>query len=97
MLLFIVALQSPQASKDWSRVSRLWERTLRSICAQNCYEFRVFRVCNRRPEIGFDHPSLAVIEEDFPLPEASTRARMRDKFAKLCRGPLESLERRFFG
>jgi hypothetical protein len=86
MLVFVVALQSPQASKDWPRVSRLWERTLRSICAQTCPDFRVFLVCNERPDIAFTHPSLTIIEEDFPLPEPNTPSRMGDKWLKIKRG-----------
>ncbi len=92
MLLFVIALQSPQASKDWSLVSRLWERTLRSICAQTGDAFRVFLVCNERPKIAFDHPNLTVIEEDFPLPEANTPSRMRDKWAKIRRGLVAARE-----
>jgi len=59
---------------------------LRSICAQTDQNFKVFLVCNERPKVGFDHPNLTVIEETFPLPEANTPSRMRDKFAKLRRG-----------
>lgn len=86
MLIFVVALQSPHASKDWGRVSRLWERTLRSICAQSSPDFRVFLVCNERPAIAFTHPALTVIEEDFPLPDPTTASRMNDKWRKLKRG-----------
>ena len=86
MLIFVVALQSPKSSKNWSRVSALWERSLRSICAQSCPDFRVFLVCNERPSIAFTHPAVTIIEEDFPLPEPTTLSRMRDKWLKLKRG-----------
>jgi hypothetical protein len=86
MLTFIVALQSPQTSKDWSRVSRLCERTLRSVCAQTCSDFHVFLVCNQRPDTTFSHPAITVIEEDFALPEPNTASRMLDKWLKIRRG-----------
>jgi len=86
MLVFIVPLQSPRASTDWAVVSALCERTLRSICAQQDGDFRVFLVCNEAPAISFSHPHLTIIEEDFPLPERNTAARMYDKHEKLKRG-----------
>jgi hypothetical protein len=83
MLVFILALQSPEASKDWNQVSRLCERTLRSVCAQTSPAFRVFLVCNVRPETNITHPHLSIIERDFPVPVATSAARMNDKWSKL--------------
>ena len=85
MLIFLVALQSPQASRDWAHVSRLCERTLHSICRQTVDRFRVILVCNERPAGEFRHPHLTVIEEDFPLP-TDKQSRMRDKWLKIKRG-----------
>ncbi len=85
MLVFLLPLQSPGASRDWGRVSRLAERTLRSICRQSSDSFRVVLVCNRRPETDFTHPALTVIEEDFPVP-ATREERMADKSRKINRG-----------
>jgi hypothetical protein len=82
MLVFILALQSPEASKDWVRVSQLCERTLRSVCAQTSH-FRAFLVCNVRPKTDFTHPNLSIIERDFPIPSATSAARMNDKWDKL--------------
>ncbi len=83
MLIFILALQSPGASKDWLRVSRLCERTLRSVCAQTSSDFRVVLVCNARPETSFTHPALMIVERDFPIPAANSASRMNDKWSKL--------------
>jgi hypothetical protein len=83
MLVFIIALQSPAASKNWRQISRLCERTLRSVCAQTSPDFRVFLVCNTRPDSKFTHPSLSIIERDFPVPDANTASRMNDKWNKL--------------
>jgi hypothetical protein len=83
MLVFIIALQSPAVSKNWARVSRMCERTLRSICGQTSPDFRVFLVCNSRPRTGFTHPALTIIERDFPIPATNTASRMNDKWSKL--------------
>lgn len=83
MLIFILALQSPAASKNWQQVSKLCERTLRSVCAQSSTDFRVFLVCNSRPDSSFTHPALSIIERDFPVPAANSAARMNDKWNKL--------------
>jgi hypothetical protein len=83
MLIFIMALQSPGASKNWCQVSRLCERTLRSVCGQSCTNFRVFLVCNKRPAITFTHQAITIIERDFPIPEGNTKSRMQDKWLKL--------------
>ena len=87
MLIFLIALQSPAASKNWAHVSRLCERTLRSACQQTNDQFRVVLVCNERPASDFTHPALTVIEEDFPPPRDQS-ARMADKWLKLKRGLL---------
>lgn len=84
MLIFLVALQSPAASKDWSRVSRLCERTLRSICQQTSDAFRVIVACNQRPDIDFTHRALTIVEDDFPLPQDAP-GRMLDKWLKVKR------------
>lgn len=86
MLIFVLALQSPQASRDWPLVSRLCERTLRSVCAQTCPDFRVFLVCNQRPAMTFTHPALTIIEENFPLPSGEPGTRMTDKWLKIKHG-----------
>jgi hypothetical protein len=86
MLNFVVPLQSSNVSTDWLRVSRLCERTLRSICQQTSDQFRVFLVCNEAPAINFNHSALTVIEEAFPIPGVTTRSRMSDKSTKVRRG-----------
>jgi hypothetical protein len=85
MLNFVLALQSPAVSKDWDYVSRICERTLRSICQQTSDRFRVFLSCNERPRMNFDHPAIRIIEEAFPLPEPTFEGRMTDKWIKLRR------------
>jgi hypothetical protein len=85
MLIFIVPLKSPAVSKDWSKVSQLCERCIRSICQQTVPDFHLFVVCNTIPTINFSHPSITYIEENFPLP-GSGRTSMKDKWSKVKRG-----------
>jgi hypothetical protein len=86
MLLFIVPLRNPSTCRDWPLVSRLCERTLRSLCQQTSPEFRVFLVCKERPQMEFSHPALTIIEEDFPDPGDEHLPREQDKWRKLKRG-----------
>ena len=86
MLTFIIPLQSRAASRDWKKISQLAERTLRSVCAQTDPGFRAVLVCNEKPETNFTHPSLTVIEENFPIPGATREDRMADKSRKILRG-----------
>jgi hypothetical protein len=69
MLLFVVPVKSPRLSRDWALTSRLFERCVRSICAQTAAFFRVVVVCNERPRTSFEHPHLEYLEVDFPVPE----------------------------
>lgn len=86
MLIFIVPLKSPAVSKDWSKVSQLYERCIRSICQQTIRDFHIFVVCNTKPTINFSHPSITYIEEDFPLPNSGSWPPMKDKWYKVKRG-----------
>lgn len=69
MLLFVVPIKSPKLSRNWPLACRLFERCLRSICAQTSGDFRVVVVCNQKPVIRFEHPQVEYIEMDFPVPE----------------------------
>lgn len=69
MLLFVVPVKSPRLSRDWALACRLFERCVRSICAQTVEDFRVVVVCNERPATGFEHPRLEYLVVDFPVPE----------------------------
>jgi hypothetical protein len=92
MLNFVLALQSPAVSKDWDHVSRICERTLRSMCQQTSDQFRIFLSCNERPRMNFDHPAIRIIEEPFPLPEPTHHARAKDKWIKVRRSLVAARE-----
>ena len=84
MLVFIVPLQSPQASTDWRRVSSLAQRTIGSLLAQQHPAFHVVLVCNE-PPIGCPSDSrLQILQRSFPAPEVSIwENRMSDKWRKV--------------
>ncbi len=86
MLTFIMPLKSPAICRDWSYVSRLAERSLKSVCRQTHGAFQLLLVCHRRPETDFAHPALTVIEEEFDVPGPSREERMADKGRKIWRG-----------
>ena len=68
MLVFIIPLKSAKVSNSWNRVSRLFERTLRSVCNQTCLEFRAIVVCHELPDIQFDNPNITYLPVDFTPP-----------------------------
>lgn len=68
MLTFLMPVKSPEVSKSWPLVCRLFERTVKSICQQTTDQFAVVVICNRIPEIDFQHPNIHFVQVDFPLP-----------------------------
>jgi len=81
MLVFLIPLQSKRASKDWTRVSALVRRTLRSVLAQTHPAFRVYLICTDLPELCPSHPAMTIVPRDFPEPELGSR--MLDKWTKV--------------
>ncbi len=71
MTLFLVAVPHPLSCRSYSRTVSLLEDTLRSVCAQLNPDFHVIVICNERPPVGFDHPSVEYLLVDFePVPSA---------------------------
>ena len=84
MLVFIVPLQSPEVSTDWTHVCKLAQRTISSILNQTHPEFRLLLVCNKPPADLPMHPALSILRRDFPIPDSSDREnRMIDKWKKV--------------
>ena len=69
MLTFIIPVKSKKISRSWNLLSRLLERTLKSICSQTSENFSAVVICNERPELRFSHPNIYFLEVDFPAPE----------------------------
>lgn len=91
---FLIPLQSAQVSKNWKRVSRLFEMCLASIFQQTSGNFLVLVGCHEIPEVRFaNDPRLRFFPMDFPPPQrdsTSTEERMRDKWDKMLRLTLEA-------
>ncbi|HEY9824644.1 MAG TPA: glycosyltransferase family A protein [Stenomitos sp.] len=68
MLVFVIAVKHKDISTSWSTVGRLLERTLKSICNQTSDKFRVVVVCNQKPDVQFEHPSIHYVLVDIPPP-----------------------------
>lgn len=90
MLCFIIPLKSARVSNSWELVSKLFERTIRSVCNQTTPDFRVIVVCHERPNIEFDHPNITYIEVDLPIPtwkdDKDHASREQDKQKKIFMG-----------
>jgi hypothetical protein len=91
MIVFIVPLRGKATSADWNRVSKLCERTIRSLCAQTSPIFRVVLVCSDRPDFEFHHPALTIVDECFPEVCGGQKShQMLDKKRKVYRGLQEA-------
>jgi len=90
MIVFIIPVKSKQAATSWSELSRLFERSLRSVCNQTSSDFKVIVVCNERPEVAFEHPNVEYLEVNFPVPEPTYNARVDDRAKRVVAGLLEA-------
>ena len=93
MLVFIPSVRHPQNATDYSRVERLLQRTLASVCAQTDPNFRAVVVANR--PLSFATPgAVETVVVDFPAPsdhqsaQIDREAILRDKGTKLAVGVL---------
>jgi hypothetical protein len=96
MLVFLTSIRHPQNSNAFAKVEKLFEISLRSVCAQTDPNFSVVVVCNARPRIEYDDPRVIYHIVDFPPPsterkaEISINALCRDKGTKLVAGMLRA-------
>lgn len=86
MLLFVIPLKSAKVSQSWELVSKLFERTLKSVCNQTSSDFKVIVVCHEKPQIEFDRPNIIYLEVDFPVPAPDFKAKSLDKGRKILWG-----------
>jgi hypothetical protein len=68
MLIFIIPVKSREITNSWELLSRLLERTLKSVCNQTFPDFQAVVVCNQKPNIQFTHSNIHYVEVDFPPP-----------------------------
>jgi hypothetical protein len=98
MLVFLTSIRHPHNSNNFAKVEKLFDISLRSVCAQVDPNFRVMVVCNARPNISFDDPRVSYHVVDFPPPcpnrtaQISLQALYRDKGSKLMAGMIRAKE-----
>jgi glycosyltransferase involved in cell wall biosynthesis len=65
---FVTTVRHPDNSRDYGRIERYLDATLRSILNQADPDFRIFVVCNRTPSNSSDYAKTTFIEVDFAPP-----------------------------
>ena len=68
MFTFIVPVKSAKLASDWPAFSRLFERTLKSICNQKSQNFRVIVACHELPEVQYQNEKVEYLQVSFPPP-----------------------------
>ena len=92
MLAFVIRLKSKKVSSSWEQVSKLFERTLKSVCNQTSPNFRVIVVCHEKPCIEFNHSHVEYIEVDFERPGQNLEGKRLDKARKSFIGIVRAQE-----
>lgn len=96
VLAFITSLRHPRNSDDYGRVEQLLADTLRSVLRQDCDDFTVWVVGNRRPASLPDGVEWVPVDFDPPSevagPLTGVEAVLLDKGSKLVVGLLAALE-----
>lgn len=94
LLAFITSIRHPHNSNSYEEISRLFERTLRSVCNQIDPHFRIIVVCNKLPLVTFKSDHVEYVIVDFPPPslmsgpQTGLEAVRRDKGTKYLVGLL---------
>lgn len=69
MLTFIIPVKSSKVSSSWDHFSKLFERSVKSVCNQTDQNFKVIVVCHEKPASDYEHPNLEFVYVDFPPPD----------------------------
>lgn len=67
-MIFITSLKHPKTIGNMSTMVRLLERTLSTIEAQTCQDFRIIIVCHEIPPLSGIYPHVEYVIVDFPPP-----------------------------
>ena len=68
-MIFIIPVKSAVISPSWHKFSKIFERTVRSVCQQTDQDFKVVVVCNEKPITDYEHPNIHYVYVDFPPPK----------------------------
>ncbi len=83
MIYFGIPLRSKEASENWEKVTKVFNRTLQSVYRQSCPEFRIFVACHEIPELTNTYDErVEFLRSDSPVPR-DRREMMLDKGWKI--------------
>lgn len=83
MIYFGIPLRSKKASKDWDKVTAVFNRTLQSVYRQTCPEFRIYVACHEIPPLKEQYDErVEFLIADTPTPR-NGREMMLDKGWKI--------------
>lgn len=83
MVVFTIALRSPNSTNQWEKVRRDFNNTLHSIFNQTCSDFRVYVGCNEIPRLEQEYDEkLRFVKVDLPIPR-TWEEKCRDRSWKL--------------
>lgn len=88
MLVFAIALKSAKVARDWEQTCKIFERSIRSVCAQTASEFKAIVVCHEQPKIQFHHPNIEYLQVRFPIPGDDIEKKRLDRRRKVFAGLL---------
>jgi len=69
MLRFVIPLKSKMVSNDWTVFSKIFERTLKSVCNQKDNNFQVVVVHHEKPQLSFKDERITYLSADFDPPK----------------------------
>lgn len=79
---FVIPLRGKAASKDWDRVCRLLQATVRSALNQTDPDFGILVACHDAPDLDdIVDPRVVILQGDFPVP-TTLREQSQDKQSK---------------
>ena len=89
----IVPLMAPEIAKDWSYVQFCLNRTLASVLASSGVDFRIYVICQSRPEQMMQDARIEFLQAENPLPNPEDKDEKRnDKGLKIMMGVRKAAE-----
>jgi len=90
MFTFIIPLKSAKLASNWDAFSKLFERTIQSVCNQNNDNYKVIVACHELPNISYKNDKVEYIQVSFDPPklsntdwEADRKIKEADKTGKI--------------
>lgn len=98
-LVFIVPVKSAKVSGNWDGFTKLFERTVKSICNQTSSKYEVIVSCHEIPQITYRNEKIHYHQVDFDVPqlqgldhEVQVSRKESDKAKKIQTGIVKAQE-----